>query len=93
MSVIRKVTKHFQTVYIRGVETFPKKKLLSAKPPIIHIFGISAPCSHFLFMPGLFWGPLGVWGLLIPWYWYFAFFSLGFRIWGEVRVTFENWSS
>ena len=38
--------------------------------------------AHFLFMPAgaPAWGPRGVWGLLSPWYWYFAFFSLGFRI-------------
>ena len=46
-----------------------------------NVFGFFFSPLHFLFMPGLFWGPLGVWGLLIPWYWYLAFFSLGFRIW------------
>ena len=41
--------------------------------------------AHFLFMPAgaPAWGPRGVWGLLSPWYWYFAFFSLGFKIWEE----------
>ena len=72
-----RLQKHVQTVYnIRQTRgPWPPLSFLN------NVFGFFFSPLHFLFMPGLFWGPLGVWGLLIPWYWYFAFFSLGFRIW------------
>ena len=43
---------------------------------------------YFLFIPGTPVGPRGVTGLawLRPWYWYLAFFSLGFKIWKKVYV-------
>ena len=104
--VIRKVTKHFQTVYIRG---FKLCSSLIYNPPDF-LFGISSSlplhsgvvlwttwslgsgifCAFAFsttipmclqYRNGLVWCYL-----LMPWYWYFAFFSEGFRIWKIIEI-------
>ena len=55
-------------------------------PPTLCLIAVFCGAHYFLLTTGAPVGPRGVTGLppeFMPWYWYLAFFSLGFRIWND----------